>query len=216
MVYVWRAADGTLLQRLGGELAGDAAFSPDGSMLVTISHKTVALWKVADGTLLQTLPGELVDSAALSPDGTMLALASHAGLQLWRVADGKLLQSFTSEDLALGSVTFSPDGTLLASASEYFGLQLWRVADGTLLETLDASEYALGLRKVVFSPNCKLLVTTRYGDSGWVLSLWQISSGKLLRMLAGLNPPLSFAPDGSKLAVGSANVIEVWGVSGKP
>ena len=216
MVYLWRVADGALLQKLQGDLAGAAAFSPDGSMLVTISRTRAALWKVRDGTLLQALPGELADSAAWSPDGAVLALASHAGLRLWRAADGTPLQRFTAEDLAFGAVMFSPDGTLLASASKYSGLQLWRVADGTLLETLDPSEYELGLRKVVFSPDGKLLVTARYGDDGWNLRLWQIPAGKLLRALAGVNPPLSFSPDGSKLAAGSANVIQVWGISGEP
>jgi WD40 repeat protein len=216
MVYVWRVADGTLLQRLGGQLAGDAAFSPDGSMLVTISQKTVVLWKVADGTILQSLAGDLVDGAALSPDGAILAFASHDGLQLWRVTDSQLLQRFKNPDLAFGAVVFSPDGTLLASASDYSGLQLWRVADGTLLETLDPSEYPVYLRGIVFSPDGKLLVATRYADDGWTLRLWQIPSGKVLRTLAGVNPPLSFSPDGSKLAAGSANVIQIWGISGEP
>jgi WD40 repeat protein len=211
-VYLWRVADGMLLQKLDGELPDSAAFSPDGSTLATISEQAVTLWKVPSGTWLQRFPGEIVDSVAFSPDGTTVAFASANGLQLWRVADGTLLQTLTASSMSFGDVAFSPDGTLLACAAEIPGLQLWRVKDGTLLATLDPSAYVLDFRKAVFSPDGQLLVSARYGDDGAIVNLWHIPSGNLLQTLTSSNRPISFSPDGSKLALGSANVLHIWGI----
>ncbi|HSB02065.1 MAG TPA: hypothetical protein VLE49_15555 [Anaerolineales bacterium] len=215
-VHIWRVADGTLVQKMEGELPDGAAFSPDGSMLATISYQAVVLWRVSDGTQLQTFPADVTDSVAFSPDGTTLALGSRQGLQLWRVSDGALLQTLTAEDMGYCTMAFSRDGTLLASAAERSGLQLWRVADGTLLKTFDDSAYTFMGHKVVFSPDGRLLVSARYGDDGATIHLWQVPSGKLLRTVTGAGTPLSFSPDGSQLVVGSGNVLQVWGISAGP
>lgn len=212
--HIWRVADGMLLYELEGELPDDEAFSRDGSMLATISYQAVTVWKMPELTWLQRFPGDLIESVAFSPDGTILAFASGNGLQLWRIADGTLLKTLTDEHLAFGAVAFSPDGTLLASVAERTGLQLWRVADGTLLKTLDPAYGHIG-HKVVFSPDGNLLVSARYGDDGSTVHLWRIPDGKLLHTLASANRPISFSPDGSQLVVGSATVIQVWGISGE-
>ncbi|USP76690.1 uncharacterized protein yc1106_03964 [Curvularia clavata] len=64
-----------------------AAFSPDGSMIASISwDETVELWDVSTGDLLQTLrslPSEC-HATAVSSDGEVLAIASRKGtVQLW-------------------------------------------------------------------------------------------------------------------------------------
>ena len=213
--HIWRVADGKLLYELEGELPDDVAFSRDGSMLATTSYQDVTVWKMPQLTWMQRFPGEWIESVAFSPDGTLLALASGSGLQVWRIADGTLLQTLTAESLAFGAVVFSPDGTLLASAAERSGLQLWRVADGTLLKTLDPAYGTIGYG-LVFSPDGNLLVSARYGDDGSMVHLWRIPDGELLRTLTSANRPISFSPDGSQLAVGSANVIQVWGIAVEP
>jgi WD40 repeat protein len=54
------------------------------------------------------------------------------------------------------SVSFSPDGSLLASAGGWDGtIKLWRVSDGTLLQTYD-QETVGGVLSIQFSPNGRL------------------------------------------------------------
>ena len=213
--HIWRVADGTLLYELNGELPDDTSFSPDGSMLATTTYESVTVWKMPELTWLQTFRGDFIEGISFSPDGTILAFASGDGLQLWRIADGTLLQTLTSQNLAFGAVAFSPDGMLLASVAERSGLQLWRVADGTLLKTLEPAYGRIGY-KVVFSPDGKLLVSARYEDGGSTVHLWQIPEGELLRTMTSANRPISFSPDGSYLAIGSATVLQVWGIPAQP
>ena len=217
-VHIWRVADGALLRIMQGELAGDRAFSPDGSILVTLgswgSTEVVRLWRVADGALLQTFPADFVNSVAFSPDGSALAFGSRAGLLIRRVADGSLLETLGTGDLTEAAVTFSPDGAILASTSEASGLQLWRVDDATLLRTLDSSAYTFILQKVAFSPDGALVASEQYANGAVTLRLWQVADGALLRTLPNINFPLSFSPDAAFLAAGSSNGIQVWGLAG--
>jgi len=58
-------------------------------------------------------------------------------------------------------VAFSPDGALLASASDDFTIKLWRVADGALLRTLTGHQE--DVQSVAFSPDGTQLYSGRQG-----------------------------------------------------
>ena len=47
-------------------------------------------------------------------------------LKLWRVSDGALLQTLAGENNDVRSVAMSPDGKLIASASEGQTIRIWR------------------------------------------------------------------------------------------
>ena len=72
-----------------------AAFSPDGSRIVTASDdKTARVWTAASGTLLAELKGhtDVVASAAFSPDGSRIVTASEdKTARVWRADTGTLL-----------------------------------------------------------------------------------------------------------------------------
>lgn len=56
----------------------------------------------------------------------------------------------------VSSVSFSPDGRLLASGSSDRTVKLWRVSDGALLQTYD-QETGIGVTSIRFSPDGRLL-----------------------------------------------------------
>ena len=94
---LWDAATGKALATLEGHTARvtSAAFSPDGTRVVTASwDNTARLWDAATGKALATLAGHTgsVTSAAFSPDGTRVVTASGDNTaRLWDAATGKAL-----------------------------------------------------------------------------------------------------------------------------
>lgn len=129
-----------------------------------------------------------------------------AGLKLWQISDSGVVWVrilMYGEDVY--SVTFSPDGKLLASGNYY--VKLWQVPDGHIVKTLE------GTAPVAFSPEGKILAT-RWKD---IVKLWDVTSGSLIRILQGETDQvtsIAFSPNGRLLALGSNNgIIKVWRVA---
>jgi WD40 repeat protein len=126
--------------------------------------------------------------------------------------DGSLVRTLTGHTNTVTSISFSPDGRLLASGSYDNTIQLWRVADGLEVRTLTG--YPDWVYSVSFSPDGRLLAS-----GGWdgTIKLWRVADGALVRTLTGHTDSVrsvSFSPDGSLLASGSEdNTIKLWRVA---
>ncbi len=110
----------------------------------------------------------------------------------------------------VASVSFSPDGQILASTN--YRIPLHR-QDGTLLATLDG--HGSGLTRVRFSPDGKTIASASYDET---IKLWNLE-GKLLHTLKGhtaLVSDVRFSPDGRILASGSNdNTVRIWSINGE-
>ena len=106
-------------------------------------------------------------------------------------------------------VSFSPDGRLLATASEDETAWVWDPATGEHLRTL--AGHADGVRGVAFSPDGRLLATASRDETARV---WDPATGKRRRMLTGHTGSVwgvSFSPDGRLLATASVDgTAGVW------
>jgi hypothetical protein len=116
----------------------------------------------------------------------------------------------------VSSVSFSPDGKILASGSWDNTIKLYSMPDGLLLKTLEGHTH--DVESVCFSPDGKILAS---GSSDKTIKLWSIPDGELLKTLeahTGFVRSISFSPDGKILASGSADsTIRLWTMpDGKP
>ena len=116
---------------------------------------------------------------ALSPDGRTLATCDYDSIQLWNVESERLLRDIRAPGDGLSadhSVTFSPDGELIAAGGSGGEVSVWRVHDGRLLWTeVGHDRYVTAL---AFSPDDNLLVS---GGIDGKVKLWRSEDGHLLQ-----------------------------------
>jgi WD40 repeat protein len=208
------------LTRLGamrlrhGESVGSMVFSPDGKYLVsTGSDRVVRCWDPATGRLVRDFrpgkQGSHICQVAVSPDSKLLVLATDPEVTLWNLATGAVDHRW-QEGSQVWSLTFSPDGKILAWGNGNNRVKLWDVATGKLLRELtDHAGRPFGL---AFSPDGKLLASGGWEDKQ--ILLWDAASGKQLRQLGARDSGIStlaFSSDGTLLASGGEEkLIRLW------
>ncbi len=106
-------------------------------------------------------------------------------------------------------VAFSPDGTLLATASADKTARLWDTATGQATRTLTG--HAIDVRGVAFSPDGTLLATA---SADKTVRLWDTATGHAIRSLAGHSKAVhgvAFSPNGTLVATASADkTARLW------
>ena len=133
-------------------------------------------------------------------------------MRLWDLATGQLLgPPLSGHTGAVWSVAFSPDGSLLATASSDNTVRLWGVATGR--QHGDPLEgHTNTVTGVAFSPNGSVLAST---SSDATVRLWEVASGKPhgypLVGHAGPVWAVAFSANGDALATaGEDRTPRVW------
>ena len=106
------------------------------------------------------------------------------------------------------SITFSPDGDLLASKSRDGSLKIWDVNTKKLVHTINTSQRG----EIAFSPDGNLLASG--GGIDKVVNLWDPNSGELLRTFEehlDKVTSVAFNPNGDMLASASVDGwVHLW------
>jgi len=108
-------------------------------------------------------------------------------------------------------VSFSPDGTKIASGCRDKMVKLWDVTSGECLQTLRG--HSDTVISVSFSPDGTKVAS---GSSDDTVKLWDVTSGECLQTLKGHFSDVesvSFSPDGTKVASASwDDTVKLWDV----
>jgi WD40 repeat protein len=107
------------------------------------------------------------------------------------------------------SVSFSPDGQMLASGSLDKTIKLWSVRDAKELKTLQG--HSAWVWETSFSPDGQTLASV--SDDG-TIKLWSLRDGQEFETLQGHRAGVwgvSFSPDGQTLASASLDgTVKLW------
>ena len=150
----------------------DAAFSPDGTRILTASADHRArLWDAASGKLVASFDHQdEVFQAAFSPDGARVLTASlDKTAKLWDAATGKLLAAFVHQARVYHAV-FSPDGARILTASADNTAKLWDAISGKLIASFDHQDT---VRWAAFSPDGARILTASWDKTA---KLWDAAT----------------------------------------
>jgi WD40 repeat protein len=196
------------------------AFSPDGGTIVTgDEYGVIRVWEVPTGKPVRAVGHRgnkplnqvfAISSIQFAPDGkSFLSIDRFGDLHQWETATGKRLRAWDGHGSSFVAVSRKLDVLAIVST------------DGRQIELLNLAagrdRRALEVRKgqaefVTFSPDGKT-VAAAVADAE--IQLWDVTTGKRLRVLRNRGPvlgtPFVFSPDGKTIAgSGSDETVRVW------
>jgi WD40 repeat protein len=189
----------------------DITFLQGGKVLATVSaDRTMRLWDAATGKELHRVGGRPQGVTRIAPLKGATELVMTGGDHTIRVYDtvrNQELHRFPVKEGLYRAVP-SPDGSVVAVVLSD-GLQLRDARKGTVLGS--KLPHPGSIWGMAFRPDGKVVAV---GINGGSVYLWDVATGKLLRVLeggTGTAASLAFSPDGMLLAAGYGDQrIRLW------
>ncbi len=190
------------------------AFSPDGATLASYNSSYgsgIKIWDTTTRRKITTLRGHSglpISSISISNGGNTLASASGNKVILWDLDTNTDFAHLDHED-GPNAVSFSPDGTVLATGGWPGWVNLWNVR--TQEQTTRVTGLSDAVKELEFSPDGKFLASGL--DNGEVRT-WDLSTGKTAAVFSGLTSyvlSVGFSSDVTRIYAGSySESVMVW------
>ncbi len=185
------------------------AFSPDGSRLVGLNNEQVIGWDLISGKLLFNTAR--LDAAQIYYGADKSEIYTVDGTGQIRVYDtigGRLTQTIQGQPAFNGFAAYDAIDGYLALGGLDGTVKVWDVKARQSLVTIQAhSQYITG---VAFSSDGTRLATI---GNDKIVKTWDWQAKKLLSEIKVAGLKVTFAPDGSQLAIGEDRQITLWNVA---
>lgn len=140
------------------------------------------------------------------PTSTMcLVRVSQGGLK----SDTSAVLTLFGHRSSVRSIAYSPNGSIIATASYDNTVRIWDANTGAFLQSLTG--HTSDIRCVTFSPDGSRIATASLDSTA---KIWDVNMGTLLRTLTGHKDgvwSIAFSPDGNRIATASADkTAKIW------
>jgi len=223
-VKLWKLDDGNKIREIDNYGAMNMRFSPDGKNITLVNKDgTIKLWSIKNVLLKNTNPCVNItfNAVSLSPDENLLAYnltdsslyknTIFLGSPTPRGCYDFYFLNVLNHNDSIASLSFSPDGKWLASASKDKTVKLWRVDKAKSLYLPEDGKNRI--TRVKYSPddNTKTIAIGRNDNTVEIRQ-----DGTQSKILPADSSILSFSHDGKTLATGSTeDVVTLWRPDGK-
>lgn len=175
-IRIWDVNTGDEVKRFSGlpNQVNSVSFSPDGKYIVSILAYETSIWDVRTGNLLKTISNTYLYNPVFSPDGKYIVTGSinDNTASIWDLSSGKEVKKLFGPKYSVISVSFSPDGRYMATASNEGLARIYDVSTGNIVSVIKAYFFLEEFIYVKFSPDGNSIITTNdYGIS----QIWDIS-----------------------------------------
>lgn len=189
-----------------------AAWSPDGTKVVSISGSLAIVYDVSTGLELYRLDGHQSDlgSAAFSRDGTRILTAGANLVCVWDAVSARLLAKVQLDFVGIDNAKWSPSGDQIALSSLWENDVLIIAGDG-YKDISRLTGHENGITNITFGGSGELVLSASMDHS---VRVWDAATGKQLCVFSGHDESVrmvSASSDGRlAISVDFQEVAKAW------
>ena len=224
-VRLWRLSDGSLLSTTKAHMVFIRAiraltFSMDKPIFMTVDwNGTIHSWNASTAVQLATLTLKGHDhwghALGFAADGTTLMSVGWRSqgetVQFWDINGNRAFTPLVlPRSNVINAYTFSPDGKILAGATDKNVIGVWDLQTNTQRATLAGHTWFVDT--LAFSLDSTLLAS---GGRDGAMYVWDVETGHRKKTFKGHQisvKALAFSPDGSTLASTNHRGVRLWDV----